>query len=63
MAYGRSTGFKVGGAGKHGFSLKSDMNMGAKSGQKRPFGKGAGKGMAGSLMGKSKARKQARAKV
>lgn len=27
MAYGRSSGFKMGGKGGHGLSLKSDMKM------------------------------------
>jgi len=59
MAYGRSTGGQIGGKGGHGFSLKTDMSgMGAKSGQRKPFGKSGG-----SIKGKHKAGKQARAKV
>ena len=67
MAYGRSTGGRMGGKGGHGLSLKTDMQDSGmsrtKSQQKKPFGKSGGSGMRGSLMGKGKAGKQARAKV
>jgi|HubBroStandDraft_3_1064219.scaffolds.fasta_scaffold1379858_2 hypothetical protein len=67
MAYGRSTGGRMGGKGGHGFSLKTDMSDSGmsrtKMGQKKPFGKSGGSGVRGSQMGKGKARKQARAKV
>lgn len=64
MAYGRSKGARMGGKGGHGFSLKSDMTNAGKSGTKHAFGKAAGKGgVKGSMTGKGKAGKQARAKV
>jgi hypothetical protein len=65
MAYGRSTGGKMGGKGGGGISLKSDMAAGStfKSGQKRAFGKSGGKGIKGSQIGKDLARKAARKKV
>jgi hypothetical protein len=63
MAYGRETGFKIGGAGKHGYSLKSDMTFSGKGasgskGRAKAFGKGGAK-----MASKMKAHKQARAKV
>jgi hypothetical protein len=65
MAYGRSTGGKMGGKGGGGLSLKSDMNAGStlKSGHKYAFGKSGGKGIKGSQTGKGMARKAARKKV
>jgi hypothetical protein len=57
----------MGGKGGHGFSLKTDMQdhgmSSTKSSQKKPFGKSGGKGLRGSMLGKGKARKMARAKV
>lgn len=67
MAYGRSTGARMGGKGGGGLSLKTDMKDSGfsrtKGMEKKSFGKSGGHGIRGSQFGKGKARKQARAKV
>lgn len=64
MAYGRSTGAKMGGKGGGGLSLKSDMQgMGHKGMQSKAFGRSGGKGIKGSQLGKGKAKQAARKSV